>query len=103
MNAYTNVADSPKAQYILYVITFPVYSTLEHYDFEALTDIILYNKTKFAKRLYRLLYGTIVTFYGGSEDRCLLRWQNLKTRCAGSFERLVISQAWYIKNNESSA
>ena len=37
-----NVADSPKAQYILYVMTFPVYSTIEHYDFEALTDIIYY-------------------------------------------------------------
>ena len=27
----------------------------------------------------------IVTFFGGSEDLCLLRWQNLKTRCAWSF------------------
>ena len=26
-----------------------------------------------------------MTFYGVSEDLCLLRWKNLKTRCAGSF------------------
>jgi len=29
--------------------------------------------------------GAIVTFFGGSEDLCLLRWQNLKTSCARSF------------------
>ena len=26
-----------------------------------------------------------VTFFGGSEDLCLLRWQNLKACCARSF------------------